>query len=257
MREAGYTQTEIDLIRDEVDRAEKLRRTVKLRSGDYVDMKVYEPAMRHLLDMYIRAEESEKISAFDNLGLVDLLVEEGANGLDQLPEGIRSDPDSMAETIENNVRRVITDEMAVTPRYYEKMSNLLDDLIQARRSKAVEYKEYLARIEELARRVQEPTRGGSYPPSMNTTGLRSLYDNLKDRATFVGLREGGVDYLGDEAERLALEVDRQVQANKRADWRGNRLKEREVYNAIKRVLPADNVLADTIFEIVKEPKNGY
>jgi hypothetical protein len=33
-------------------------------------MKMYEPAMRHLLDTYIRAEESEKLSAFDDLTLV-------------------------------------------------------------------------------------------------------------------------------------------------------------------------------------------
>ncbi len=34
----------------------------------------------------------------------------------------------MAETIENNVRRLIIDEMAVNPKYYEKMSELLDAL---------------------------------------------------------------------------------------------------------------------------------
>ena len=33
---------------------------------------------------------------------------------------------SVAETIENNVRRLIIDEMAVNPKYYEKMSALLD-----------------------------------------------------------------------------------------------------------------------------------
>ncbi|MEA1926815.1 MAG: YgjP-like metallopeptidase domain-containing protein, partial [Candidatus Auribacterota bacterium] len=37
--------------------------------GDYIDMKMYEPAMRHLLDTYIRAEDSEKISAFDDMNL--------------------------------------------------------------------------------------------------------------------------------------------------------------------------------------------
>ena len=38
---------------------------MKLASGDYIDLKMYEPAMRHLIDTYIRAEESEKVSAFD------------------------------------------------------------------------------------------------------------------------------------------------------------------------------------------------
>ena len=48
---------------------------MKLASGDYVDMKMFEPAMRHLLDTYIRAEDSEVVSAFDDLGLVELIVE--------------------------------------------------------------------------------------------------------------------------------------------------------------------------------------
>ena len=60
MSEAGYSETETHEIRAEVDHYEKVRREVKLASGDYIDLKMYEPAMRHLLDTYIRAEESEE-----------------------------------------------------------------------------------------------------------------------------------------------------------------------------------------------------
>ena len=35
---------------EKVDHYEKVRSEVKLASGDYIDLKVYEPAMRHLLD---------------------------------------------------------------------------------------------------------------------------------------------------------------------------------------------------------------
>ena len=69
MNEAGYTEAETKEIKDEVDHYEKVREEVKLASGDYIDMKMFEPAMRHLLDTYIRAEESEKISAFDDMTL--------------------------------------------------------------------------------------------------------------------------------------------------------------------------------------------
>ena len=48
-----------------------------------------------------------------------------------LPEGIRGSRRAVAETIENNVRRLIVDEMAVNPKYYEKMSAVLDALITA------------------------------------------------------------------------------------------------------------------------------
>jgi type I restriction enzyme R subunit len=40
-------------------------------------MKMYEPAMRHLLDAYIRADDSVKLSAFDDMTLIQLIVEKG------------------------------------------------------------------------------------------------------------------------------------------------------------------------------------
>ena len=74
MTEAGYADAERRAIRDEANHYEKVRREVKLASGDYVDLKVFEPAMRHLLDSYIRAEDSEVVSKFDEMTLVELLI---------------------------------------------------------------------------------------------------------------------------------------------------------------------------------------
>ena len=64
---------------------------------------------------------------------------EGENGLNDLPQGIAGNKVAMAETIENNLRRVIIEEMPTNPSYYEKMSELLDTLIQERQHQAQEY----------------------------------------------------------------------------------------------------------------------
>jgi type I restriction enzyme R subunit len=61
--------------------------------------------MRFLIDTYIRAEESEKISAFDDLSLIQLIVDRGAAAVDALPASIRKNETAVAETIENNVRQ--------------------------------------------------------------------------------------------------------------------------------------------------------
>ena len=84
--EAGYQTREIDTIKAEVEHFENVRDEVKLASGDYIDLKLYEPAMRHLIDTYIRAEESEKISAFDDMSLIQLIVERGADAVKALPK---------------------------------------------------------------------------------------------------------------------------------------------------------------------------
>src|SRR5476649_1150877 len=75
--EAGYTDEQIVTLKAEVDHASKMRDEVRLHSGDYIDLKLYEPAMQRLIDTYIRAEESEKISAFDDMNLIQLIVERG------------------------------------------------------------------------------------------------------------------------------------------------------------------------------------
>ena len=181
MREADYSDAEAKEIKAEVSHYEKVRQEVKLASGDYIDLKVYEPAMRHLLDTYIRAEESETISTFDDLTLVQLIVERGEKAIDELPESIRGNREAVAETIENNVRRLIIDEMAVNPKYYEEMSKLLDILIRQRKQEAIDYKAYLTEIVHLTSNVSKQGNRSSYPDSINTPSLRALYDNLDDK----------------------------------------------------------------------------
>ena len=45
--------------------------------------------MRHLIDTYINAEESKVISSFDDMSLVELIVERGESAIDYLPSDIR------------------------------------------------------------------------------------------------------------------------------------------------------------------------
>lgn len=232
MDEAGYSTTQAEKVKEEVDHYEKVRSEVKMASGDYIDLKMFEPAMRHLLDTYIRAEDSEKISAFDEISLVQMLVEQGLSAVDNLPKGIRGNQDAVAETIENNLRKVIIDEQPINPKYFEKMSELLDGLINQRRDGALEYEQYLAKLLELAKQVQKPSSVGNYPSTLNSSAKRALYDNL------------GSD------EALALAVDAAVMSSKKDGFRGNRFKQKEVRIAIKQVLNDDN-LTDIIFDLVK------
>lgn len=234
MAEAGYSEAEAAAIKDEVARYEDVRTEVKLASGDYIDTKVFEPAMRHLLDAYIRADDSTTVSTFDDLGLVELIVDRGLGAAEAaLPPGIASDPGAMAETIENNVRRVIIDEQDVNPKYCERMSELLDALIEERRAKAVDYAAYLEKLADLARQVYRPESSMSYPSGIDTAPRRALYDNF-----------------GGDAD-LAVRIDEAVRSTKRADWRGNRFKEKEVLLAVREALGAYEARAPEVFELVK------
>ncbi len=237
--QAGYTPAQIEKLKAEVEHFERVRSEVKLASADYIDLKMYEPAMRHLIDQYIRAEESEKISAFDDISLIQLIVERGADAIGALPEAIKSSEGAVAETIENNVRKLIIKEQPINPKYYEKMSELLDALIEQRREGVVEYEKYLASIVELTKQVATPNAVGSntYPASLDTAAKRALFDNL------------GQD------ETLALAVDDAVTKNRQNDWRNNHFKIRKLKLAVKAVL-GDDERTDQVMEIV-EARHEY
>ncbi len=215
----------------------RARQEIKLASGDYVDLKMFEPAMRHLLDSYIQAEDTEIVSSFDDLGLLDLIIERGPDeAAKALPSGIRKNKDALAETIENNIRRVIIDEQPINPKYYEKMSELLDTLIEQRRQEALDYQEYLEKIVELAKKVQDPAAGESYPTTLNTAPKRALYDNL------------------DKNEALALAVDSAVRASKQDDWRGNHFKIKMVKNKEGIIVPEGAAPRCIHTEVIKRIK---
>lgn len=235
MAEAGYSPQEAGDIKAEVTHYTKMRDEVKVASGDYLDMKRFEPAMRHLLDSYIRADESIVVSEFEDLGLVELIVKKGLNALDQLPDGLKKDQQAMAETIENNIRKTLIDEKPVNPKYYEQMSELLDALIKERRKQAISYQAYLDKVKELAQQVMQPT-GAAYPASLDTPAKRALYDNL------------GKD------EDLAIRIDTAVRDTKKEGWINNRFKVKEVAKAIQTELDGHNINVNDVLELVKNQR---
>ena len=102
--------------------------------------------------------------------LLDLIVKSGiADAINSLPDGIKSNRDAIAETIENNVRSKIIKEHLNDPAFYDKMSALLNEIIAARKAKAIEYEEYLKRIAELAVKVQAG-QAENTPAKLNTPG---------------------------------------------------------------------------------------
>ncbi len=228
MDAAGYSAVEAAAIKAEVTHYENLRDEVKNHSGDAIDLKRYEPAMRHLIDTYIRAEESEKVSAFDDLSLIQLIVERGAAvAAESLPEGIKKNRTAVAETIENNVRKLIIDESPINPKYYDRMSELLDALIDQRKQDALAYEEYLAKIAELTKQAKNGPAASAYPKSLDTKAKRALYDNLNRN------------------EELALAVDAAIRSSRQDDWRGNPFKVKKILNAVRAVFKAHGYLEES------------
>ena len=238
MSKAGYTQEEAENIKHQVKFYSDLKEDVKQASGDYIDLKMYEPGMRNLIDMYIDAEHSRKVSALDDFTLVDLIVNKGLYALDDVvSDNIKNNEEAMAETIENNIRKVIIEERPGNPKYYEKMSELLEELIEQRKKAAEDYAKYLEKLAELARKVKRMDGQDNYPKKVHSEAQKALYDNLDNNA------------------ELTLTIDETVRYTAKDGWRENTIKERQVANAIKRHLPED-VDITMVMEVVKN-QNEY
>ncbi|MCM4171840.1 restriction endonuclease subunit R [Arenibacter sp. TNZ] len=237
MEDAGYSEKEQVAIAKEVDFYLKLREEIRQASGEKLDIKEFEADMRHLIDNYIQADESEIISPFEGMSLLDIIVKSGiADGINSMPDGIKSNQGAIAETIENNVRSKIIKEHLIDPAFFEEMSTLLAALIQERKANALNYEEYLKKIAALAKRVNEG-KGDETPRTLETIAQRALYNNLGKN------------------EYLALRIDDVVKSEKRDGWRGNLPKEREIKAAIYKELATYAV--DTNIDIANEPPEPY
>jgi len=235
MTTAGYEPDEITNIKKECDHYLKLREIIRKASGESLDLKAYEADMRHLIDTYIEADEPRKISPFDDMSLLDIIVKTGiAKAINGLPNGIKSKKEAVAETIENNVRKKIIKEQLNDPAYYEKMSALLDEIIQFRKEQADKYEEYLKRIAELSKMVATG-QSDDTPAELDTHGKRAIYNNLGQN------------------EELALKIDKAIKDNRPDGWRGVHTREQVIKKTLYDVLK-DKDKVEKLFLIIKQQK---
>ncbi len=247
---AGYSAVDVTRIKQKLDHYLNVREIVRKASGETLDLKAYEADMRHLIDTYIEADEPRKISPFDNMGLLELIVKTGiADAINQHLGGLKGDRTAIAETIENNVRRKIIREHLNDPAFYEKMSALLDEIIADRKAKAIEYEEYLKQIANVIGQV-ETGHSDETPEKLNTPGKRALYNNLKKPSALTMADEAGV-YLveGDMALTQALEIDAAVKKVRPDGWRGVQSREQVIKAALFNILK-DRGEVERIFNII-------
>jgi type I restriction enzyme R subunit len=227
MANAGYTATEQADIDKKVTFYIALKETIGNASGDFIDLKSYEADMRRLIDTYIKADDSRKIGEFDDFTLLDFVLAQGE-------ELGGKGKEAAAEAIENNIRKKVVEKILINPKYYEKMSAILDELIKARREGAIAYEKLLEKYIELVKNADSPENNPHYPESIRHSGaLRAFYDNCGN----------------DEA--LAIALDKAVRESKQVDFRHNEFKERRIKQALFKVLN-DKDEVERVYNIVVE-----
>jgi type I restriction enzyme, R subunit len=238
MKQAGYNKDEAADIKKQVDFYNDLKDEIKLKSGDALDLKFYDPAMRQLIDNYVRAKDSVEIFKLEDISFLDLIVKEGEGAIDKLPDEIKSNQKSVAETLVANMRKMIINERPNNPAYFDNISELLNQLLQELKDGKLQYKEMIEKLISKIREVRGKTKPG-YPTTIDTSGKRALYDNL------------------DKDEALALSVHEAVVTYAKHGWRDNSVpaKMKQVRKAVRYVLPGkDDEKISEIMSIISAQK---
>ncbi|GAA7214546.1 HsdR family type I site-specific deoxyribonuclease [Helicobacter pylori] len=231
-----YSKEEMQKIKQEVQFYRHLQKMIGLNSGDSVDLKSYSEDMCRILDAYIKATDSKTLIKIEDQGLCEVLAQMDINDFNKELSQVFKKESSMAESIANNTRKRIIEKEASDPKYYEKLSSLLNDLINQFREKKLTYLEYLQQIHNLAKQVIHK-EDKNYPKKINTNALKTLYDNL------------------DQNEALALEIDACIRDNKKDGWVGHNQKEKNLKIALGKIINDEGLLENT-FNLAKHI-DGY
>ncbi len=257
LERAGYDVAAISRIKQQLKHYLNIREIIRKASGETLDLKTYEADMRHLIDTYIEADEPRQISPFENMSLLELIVKTGvADAITSQLGRLKGNDNAVAETIENNVRRKIIKEHLSDPAYYEKMSALLDEIITARKAKAIEYEEYLKRVADLARKVEAGMAENTPEPLKNSPALRALYNNLTGHGGVPTPGDRLVDapskdaVPGDPVLEVALQLDAAVKRVRHDAWREVQSRERVIKRALNEILH-NEAEVERIFLIIK------
>nr|WP_165550643.1 type I restriction endonuclease subunit R [Helicobacter pylori] len=231
------SKEEVQPIKQEAEFYRHLQKVIGLSSGDSVDLKSYSEDMRRILDAYIKTTDSEVLFQIEDQGLCEVLAQMDIDDFNKALSQAFKNESSMAESIANNTRKRIIEKEASDPKYYEKLSSLLNDLILQFREKKLTYLEYLQQIHDLAKKVIDK-EDRNYPKKINTNALKTLYDNL------------------DGNEALALETDACIRGNKKGDWVGHNQKEKNLKIALRKIIN-DEVLLENVFNLAKHIKEYH
>lgn len=240
LEDMGYNEAERKEYAECAKKYDALKREIELRSNDHIDMRRYEPDMRQVLDLYVKAEDSEVIAKLDDTSFLDIVAAQNEEQLNDLPDELKDEYGrASAETVEANLREVIRKDSPFNPAYYGKLSIILQELIDKRKKEMLDYEEYMKELIELVKKARGKS-ANSYPESIKTPGMRALYDNLGQN------------------EYLAIRTHEIIKKNAIVGFRDSGMKQKKIIRALAKLLGDEMALK--IYDIIKlhdEYGKGY
>lgn len=229
-----FDEVRIDALKRDWKQFSELKRSVKLRYQETVDVREFEPKIQKLLDDHVVAMPAETIIEVVNINDPDALkavVEE--TGVSEA---------SKADRIASATRRAITEKMDEDPTFYKQFSELLEETIRAYREKRLSEREYLNSVVDLASKMARKDWGRDVPESIRGD---------EDAQAFFGVLDGQLKTKGDdsvtgvEVAVIAQQIIDIIKSHLIVDIWSNEVAQNNLRNAID----------DYFFDVLRDEKD--
>lgn len=211
---------------------QELRKSVKLRYSDTIDHKEYEAKMQKLMDNYIAAEETIRIT-----NPIDILNEKAFEEELERLDSKRA----KADAIRTRLTKSVNTKWDENPAYYKRFSERVQDTIQAYKDKRISEADYLNKMSDIMKDYRQGDSDVDYPDMISKApNAQAFYGVIKDILGEVEEMSLSYDMIGD----LALQMDRIIQKHSKVDWHDNI----EVHNRIAQELD------DLFFDFTRKHK---
>lgn len=187
-----------------------VRRSVKLRYGDVVDNREYEPLMQNLLDTHLSVAGLKRIT-----NPVDILNKEAfEKELDELGS-LRA----KADAITSRMTKSISEKYDENPAYYDSFSKRIKAALELYKEKVITEAEYLTKMRSIMEDYIAGKSRVSYPESIkNNVHAQAFYGVLA--AIFDGEKDICIE--PDFVAEISEEITKIIAKHSRVDWTNNK-----------------------------------
>ena len=233
-----YDDAKIDGMKRDWLTFSELRRSVRLRYQETIDVREFEPKIRKLLDDHVVAMPAETVVEPVNINDPDALK--------AIAEESKVTEASRADRIASATRRTVTEKMEEDPTFYRRFSELLEETIKNYRTKRISERAYLQQVLDLAGKVsRKEDRGQKMPePVRGNDDGEAFYGVLAETLAGVSGQADGKMLSEVEIANAALDIIEIIRTHHIVDVWSNEIAQNEMRNAID----------DYYYDVLREQK---
>ena len=188
----------------------KVRRSIKIRYGDAIDFKEYEPLMQNLLDTHLSVAGLKQIT-----NPIDIL------NRDAFEQEIKElgTMRSKADAIQSRMAKSLSEKRDENPAYYDSFSKRIKEVLELYKNQVISESQYYEKMKEILKDYQTGRSSISYPERIkNNVHAQAFYGVLNAIFSDSDIDIGTSDFVAEISEKITDIIARHSQV----DWSSNK-----------------------------------